>query len=98
MVCAGVIAAFGVLARNTILIAGAMAISPDLLPLCATCAGIVTRRSWLVGRAFAALIVGLAVAAGAAFLITMLLRWTGYGRPPEAGDGGLGVLPTVNIG
>src|SRR5664279_5551255 len=79
MVCAGIIAAFGVLTENSILIVGAMAISPDLWPLCATCVGIVTRRPRLAWRAFAALIVGLAVAGGAAYLVTALLRWTGYG-------------------
>ena len=86
------------LTENSILIVGAMAISPDLWPLCATCVGIVTRRPRLAWRAFAALIVGLAVAGGAAYLVTALLRWTGYGpATEELGDGGLGVLPTVNI-
>jgi hypothetical protein len=50
MGCAGVIAAFGVLTRNSILIVGAMALSPDLLPLCATCVSIVARRARLAWR------------------------------------------------
>ena len=62
MACAGVIAAFGVLTRNSILIVGAMAISPDLWPLRATCIGMVTGRRGLAGRAFTALIIGLAAA------------------------------------
>ena len=37
--CAGVIAVFEVITRNTILVVGARAISPDLLPLWATCVG-----------------------------------------------------------
>jgi uncharacterized hydrophobic protein (TIGR00271 family) len=98
MICAGIIAAFGVLTRNTILIVGAMAISPDLWPLCATCVGLVTRRPRLAGRAFAALIIGLSAAGAAAYLITIPLRWAGYGPTTgDLADGGLGVLPTVNV-
>jgi hypothetical protein len=70
MASAGVIAALGVLTRNGILIVGAMALSPDLLPMCATCVGIVGRRSRLAGRAFTALVAGLAVAGMAAFVVT----------------------------
>jgi hypothetical protein len=36
---AGVIAALGVIESSSILIVGAMAVSPDLLPICATCVG-----------------------------------------------------------
>jgi uncharacterized membrane protein len=39
MMAAGVIAAFGVIESNEILIVGAMAVSPDLLPICAACGG-----------------------------------------------------------
>jgi uncharacterized hydrophobic protein (TIGR00271 family) len=98
MGCAGVIAAVGVLTRNSILIVGAMALSPDLLPLCATCVGIVGRRPRLASRAFTALMAGLAFAGLTAFVVTALLRAGGY--PPangSLGDGGLGVLPTVNV-
>jgi uncharacterized hydrophobic protein (TIGR00271 family) len=98
MACAGVIADFGLLTRGPILVVGAMALSPDLLPLCATCVGIVGRRPRLAGRAFTALVVGLAVAGVAAYVVTALLRLGGY--PPangSLGDGGLGVLPTVNV-
>jgi uncharacterized hydrophobic protein (TIGR00271 family) len=98
MACAGVIAALGVLSRNPILIVGAMALSPDLLPLCAMCVGIAGRRLRLAGRALTALALGLAVAGLAALVVTTLLRLGGY---PQAngslGDGGLGVLPKVNV-
>jgi uncharacterized hydrophobic protein (TIGR00271 family) len=98
MACAGVIAALGVLSRNPILIVGAMALSPDLLPLCATCVGIAGRRLRLACRALTALALGLAVAGLAALVVTTLLRLGGY---PQAngslGDGGLGVLPKVNV-
>ena len=98
MACAGIIAAFGILTKNSILIVGAMAISPDLLPLCATCVGIVDRRPRLARRAFAVLVVGLAVASVSAFTATAVLRLAGYDSASTAlGDGGLGVLPTVNV-
>jgi uncharacterized hydrophobic protein (TIGR00271 family) len=98
MGCAGVIAALGILTRNTILIVGAMAISPDLLPMCATCVGVVDRHLRLAGRAFAALAIGLLMASITAYLITVLLRVGGYGPANGAlGDGGLGVLPRVNV-
>jgi hypothetical protein len=98
MGCAGVIAALGVLTRNGILIVGAMALSPDLLPMCATCVGIVGRRAGLAGRAFAALVAGLTFAGLTAFVVTALLRVGGYPAANGAlGDGGLGVLPTVNV-
>src|ERR1700760_4435806 len=38
---AAVVAALGVITANSILIVGAMAVSPDLQPICATCVGIV---------------------------------------------------------
>jgi uncharacterized hydrophobic protein (TIGR00271 family) len=98
MGCAGVIAALGVLTKNSVLIVGAMAISPDLLPLCATCVGIVDRRRRLASRAFAALVVGLAMAAVTALLVTVVLRAFDYAPANESlGDGGLGILPSVNV-
>lgn len=98
MTCAGVIAAFGVLTKNAILVVGAMAISPDLLPLCATCVGIVDKHPRLARRAFAALVIGLSVAGLAAFAVTALLHYSGYpAASGSLGEGGLGVLPRVNI-
>ncbi|HLM08323.1 MAG TPA: hypothetical protein VK307_01340 [Thermoleophilaceae bacterium] len=47
MAAAGVIAAFGEIERNEILIVGAMAVSPDILPLCAACVGLQARRARL---------------------------------------------------
>ena len=44
MVVAGVIASYGVIETNTILIVGAMAVSPDLLPITAIGVGILGRR------------------------------------------------------
>ncbi len=43
MAVAGVVAGLGVIKGNAILIVGAMAVSPDLLPLCSVCVGLVGR-------------------------------------------------------
>lgn len=70
MLVAGVIAGYGVIDRNEILIVGAMAVSPDLLPIAAAAVGVVSRRAGLAGRALATLVVGLAAASVAAGLCT----------------------------
>jgi uncharacterized hydrophobic protein (TIGR00271 family) len=68
MVAAGVIGSYGVIDDNSILIVGAMAVSPDLLPITAIGVGIVARRLGLAARALLTLAVGLGVAALAAAL------------------------------
>jgi uncharacterized hydrophobic protein (TIGR00271 family) len=73
MAVAGVVAGLGVIKGNAILIVGAMAVSPDLLPLCSVCVGLVGRRGRLARRAFATLVLGLAVVGAAAALMTFLL-------------------------
>jgi uncharacterized hydrophobic protein (TIGR00271 family) len=77
MLIAGTIAAFGVLNGNSILIVGAMAVSPDLLPLTAACVGIVGRRARLAGRAVGTLAIGLGLASLASFLVVTTLRALG---------------------
>jgi uncharacterized hydrophobic protein (TIGR00271 family) len=62
MAMAGVIAGFGVIYSNGILIVGAMAISPDTLPITATCTGLILRRWRLAFRAFVTLTIGLGFA------------------------------------
>jgi uncharacterized hydrophobic protein (TIGR00271 family) len=66
MLAAGVIASYGVLEYNGILIVGAMAISPDLLPITAIGVGLVDRRLRLAVRAFVTLVVGMAFTSAAA--------------------------------
>jgi uncharacterized hydrophobic protein (TIGR00271 family) len=66
MLAAGVIASYGVVEYNVILIVGAMAISPDLLPITAVAVGVVDRRLPLVGRSLVTLTVGMAFASAAA--------------------------------
>jgi uncharacterized hydrophobic protein (TIGR00271 family) len=68
MFAAGVIGSYGVIDDNSILIVGAMAVSPDLLPITAIGVGIVARRLGLAGEALLTLAVGLAIAALAAAL------------------------------
>jgi uncharacterized hydrophobic protein (TIGR00271 family) len=68
MFAAGVIGSYGVIDNNSILIVGAMAVSPDLLPITAIGVGIVARRLGLAAQALLTLTVGLGVAALAAAL------------------------------
>jgi uncharacterized hydrophobic protein (TIGR00271 family) len=56
---AAVIAALGVISNSSILMIGAMAVSPDLLPICATCVGLVAGRGRLARRSFETLTLGL---------------------------------------
>ena len=62
MFVAGVIASYGVVEYNGILIVGAMAISPDLLPITAIGVGLVDCRLRLAGRALVTLVLGMAFA------------------------------------
>ena len=73
MAVAGVIAAFGVVDRSAILIVGAMAVSPDLLPLTAAAVAIVGRRPMMLGKALSTLLPGLVTAVFAAWLVTRAL-------------------------
>jgi uncharacterized hydrophobic protein (TIGR00271 family) len=98
MAAAGVIASYGVVDDSSILIVGAMAISPDLLPIAAIAVGLVGSRVGLSGHALLTLIVGMvvvsAVAAVCAFAQDVL------GLIPSSFDlsmtGALGSLTTVN--
>ncbi|MBS1888919.1 MAG: DUF389 domain-containing protein [Actinobacteria bacterium] len=75
---AAVIAALGVIVSSGILVVGAMAVSPDLLPICATCVGLVAGRRRLAARAFATLTIGMVSVVVTAMVLSALLRWTGY--------------------
>ena len=98
MAAAGVIAAFGVIYDNQILIVGAMAVSPDTLPVTAACTALVLGRWGLAGRAVATLVIGLAVAGIVAGLMTALLDALGLLSAGFAiGDIKSEGLQTVNI-
>ena len=66
MLTAGVIACYGVVEYNVILVVGAMAISPDLLPITAIGVGLVDARLRLAARALGTLVLGMAIVAGSA--------------------------------
>jgi Domain of unknown function (DUF389) len=71
MFAAGVISGYGVLDRNSILIVGAMAVSPDLLPITAIAVGLVGRTGRLGGEALLTLALGLGMASAAAALVAL---------------------------
>ena len=97
MLIAGTIAAFGVLNGNSILIVGAMAVSPDLLPLTAACVGVVGRRVRLASRAVGTLAVGLALASAASFTVVTVLRAFGLlGAEIDLNGPGAFAPPAVN--
>jgi uncharacterized hydrophobic protein (TIGR00271 family) len=73
-----VIAACGVITSSSILIVGAMAVSPDLLPICATSVGLVRRRFGLARRAFVTLVMGLGLVVVTAMVLSALLKWLGF--------------------
>jgi uncharacterized hydrophobic protein (TIGR00271 family) len=77
MAVAGVIGAFGVIDQDQILIVGAMAVSPDLLPVTAACTGLVLRRPRLIRNGLASLLIGLTVAGTLAALVTGFLDLVG---------------------
>jgi uncharacterized hydrophobic protein (TIGR00271 family) len=99
MAMAGVIAAFGVIYANTTLVVGAMAISPDTLPICAAATALVLRRWRLAARATAALLIGLGCVCLVGLVLTFVLRNLDIG-PSELLPGQrtfLAGLSTVNI-
>jgi uncharacterized hydrophobic protein (TIGR00271 family) len=97
MIAAGVIAAYGVIEANGILIVGAMAVSPDLLPITAACVGLVGRRGRLVGRALMTLAVGLGATCLTAALLTVFLDLLDLLPSSfEVGETALSGLTTVN--
>ena len=77
MVAAGVIGCYGVIDNNSILIVGAMAVAPDLLPITAIGVGVVGRQPGLASRALLTLVVGLGVSAAAAALVAFTLDQLG---------------------
>jgi uncharacterized hydrophobic protein (TIGR00271 family) len=77
MAVAAVLAALGVITDNPILIVGAMAVSPDLLPICAACVGFVAGRARLAWRAIVTLLLGIALTWAVAAAIAWGLQATG---------------------
>lgn len=97
MAIAGVIAAYGVVYGNQILIVGAMAVSPDLLPITSICIGLVLGRSWLIAGALWTLVAGLTCTCLVAAALTVLLDLTDWLPAGFAvGESALSGLTSVN--
>jgi uncharacterized hydrophobic protein (TIGR00271 family) len=97
MMAAGVIAGFGVIEANAILIVGAMAVSPDFLPITAACVGLVSRSGGLVMRALVTLALGLGAACLTAAALTLVLDLVGVLPSDfEIAESALSGLTTVN--
>jgi uncharacterized hydrophobic protein (TIGR00271 family) len=71
MTVAAVLGAIGVITDNPILIVGAMAVSPDILPICAACVGIVAGRIPLARRAAVTLLLGIVLT----WVVAAALAW-----------------------
>jgi uncharacterized hydrophobic protein (TIGR00271 family) len=97
MAVAGVIAAFGVLQASGILIVGAMAVSPDLLPVAGICVGLVARRPRLFARSLGTLAIGLLTSGVVAFLLTAFLEGIGWLGSTEPSGTFLGTLISVDL-
>ena len=97
MAVAGVIAGYGVITVNATLIVGAMAVSPDTLPVVAACVGIVGGQWRLSGRAIGTLALGLAVTAIAATIVVSLLEATNR-LPSDFSTSSPGLAGLVHIG
>jgi uncharacterized hydrophobic protein (TIGR00271 family) len=77
MAVAAVLGAIGVITDNPILVVGAMAVSPDLLPISAACVGIVAGRFHLAWRALATLLLGILLTWAVAAALAWGLQLTG---------------------
>ena len=75
---AAVIAALGVITSSSILIVGAMAVSPDLLPICATSVGLVRGDREIARRAFVTLWLGLGLVVVTATVVAGFLSLFGF--------------------
>jgi uncharacterized hydrophobic protein (TIGR00271 family) len=97
MAAAGVIAAYGVIYANGILVVGAMAVSPDLLPITAMGIAVVVGRGALFARAAWTLVAGLGIAGLVAGVLAAVLRLLdGLPSGFVVGEGILSGLTTVN--
>ena len=98
MFVAGIIAGYGVVIDNPILIVGAMAVSPDLVPLIAASVGIVSGRWSLVRRGATTLILGLGLATLAAFGVVEFLDFLGILPDVDVASGFMASFACVGVG
>ena len=76
MVLSTLIAAVGIFLDTPILIIGAMVLGPEFGPLASFCVAVVERRPRLALRSFVALVAGFPVAISAAYLASLIFKWT----------------------
>jgi uncharacterized hydrophobic protein (TIGR00271 family) len=76
MVLAMLIASVGILLDSTILIVGAMVVGPEFGPLAALSVAVVQQRLDLARRSLKALALGFPLGISAAFMFTLLVKWT----------------------
>src|SRR5262249_14855536 len=96
MAGAGVVAALGGIKGNAILIVGAIAVRPDLLPLCSVCVAVIGRRGPLFRTALGTLVLGLVLVGGVAAGVAELVEMTGFDAHIVLGKGGLQTLATTD--
>ncbi len=77
MTLACLIASVGIFLGSPILIVGAMVVGPEFGPLAGFCVAVVERRRSVAVRSLRALAIGFPVGITAAFLFTLICKWTG---------------------
>jgi uncharacterized hydrophobic protein (TIGR00271 family) len=77
MVLACLIASVGIFLGSPILIIGAMVVGPEFGPIAGFCVAVVERRREVAVRSLVALAIGFPVGITAAFLFTLISKWTG---------------------
>ena len=77
MVLATLIASAGIFLDTPILIIGAMVVGPEFGPIAGFCVAAVHRERAMAARSFAALAVGFPAGITAAFVATLIFKWTG---------------------
>jgi uncharacterized hydrophobic protein (TIGR00271 family) len=86
MVLSCLIASVGIFLGSPILIVGAMVVGPEFGPLAGLCVAIVERRRNVALRSLTALAIGFPVGITAAFLFTLVSKWTGLLDPGFSGS------------
>jgi uncharacterized hydrophobic protein (TIGR00271 family) len=77
MTLACLIATVGIFLGSPILIVGAMVVGPEFGPLAGFCVAVVERRRDVAARSLSALAIGFPIGITAAFLFTLIAKWTG---------------------
>jgi uncharacterized hydrophobic protein (TIGR00271 family) len=88
MVLAMLIAASGIFLDSTILIIGAMVVGPEFGPLAGLCVAVTQRRRDVAKRSLLALAVGFPAGIFAAFVFSLIVKWTDLAPESFSIDGG----------